>query len=35
MPNKNEIVEEIAASISDVKSIVQNINSKKDECYPR
>lgn len=29
LPNKNKIVEEIAASIPDVKSIVQNINSKK------
>ncbi|MFZ0445769.1 MAG: 23S rRNA (uracil(1939)-C(5))-methyltransferase RlmD [Bacillus sp. (in: firmicutes)] len=29
LPNKNEIVEEIAASIPDVKSVVQNINSKK------
>ena len=29
LPNKNKIVEEITASIPDVKSIVQNINSKK------
>ena len=29
LPNKNKIVEEIVAAIPDVKSIVQNINSKK------